>query len=230
MLYELRKYEVMPGKLSALVDRFGSFTVDRWKGHGIRLVAFWTPNFGGMSNQVIYMWGWESVEERQKLLPAWQESAERKQKWAETEKDGPLVRRVNNMLLEPTDFSPIDLGVSHDKGDNDGKPYLFELREYDAVPGKLNALVHRFGSFTTNCFAAHGFRQVGFWTPMIGGHNNRLVYILAWKSFEERFKQFAEFRSDPEREKVFSESEKNGPLVEQVTNMMMAPAAFSPLK
>jgi len=29
MLYELRKYEVMPGKRPALLDRFGSFTVHK---------------------------------------------------------------------------------------------------------------------------------------------------------------------------------------------------------
>ena len=33
MLYELRRYDVMSGKLPALVDRFGSFTVSRWKDH-----------------------------------------------------------------------------------------------------------------------------------------------------------------------------------------------------
>jgi hypothetical protein len=230
MLYELRKYEVMPGKLPALLDRFGSFVADRWNDYGINLVAFWTPDFGGMNNQVIYIWGWESFEERQTKLPKWQESAERKQKWAETEKDGPLVRRVNNVLLEPTSFSPIDHGISYDDGQPGRAPYVFELREYDAVPGKLNALVNRFGSFTTNSFKSHGFRQVGFWTPLIGAHNNRLVYILAWKDFEERHKKFAEFRADPERQRFFAESEKGGPLVEQVVNQMMAPTAFSPMK
>ena len=137
---------------------------------------------------------------------------------------------MNNILLEPTNFSPIDRGIPYDDSGASRAPFLFELREYDAVPGKLNALVHRFGSFTTNCFKSHGFRQVGFWTPLIGAHNNRLVYILAWKDFEERHAKFAEFRADPDRERVFAESEKDGPLVEQVVNQMMTPTAFSPMK
>src|SRR5436853_388744 len=107
---------------------------------------------------------------------------------------------------------------------------LYELRKYEVMPGKLPALLDRFGGFTVDRWKGYGIRLVAFWTPSFGGHNNRLVYILAWKSVEERNQKFAEFRADPEREKAFAESEKNGPLVEQVTNMMMAPTAFSPLK
>ena len=36
MLYELRRYDVAAGKLPALVDRFGSFTVHKWKEYGFR--------------------------------------------------------------------------------------------------------------------------------------------------------------------------------------------------
>ena len=37
MLYELRRYDVAPIKLPALLDRFGSFTVQKWKEYGFRL-------------------------------------------------------------------------------------------------------------------------------------------------------------------------------------------------
>ena len=230
MLYELRKYEVMPGKQPALLDRFGSFTVPKWKDYGIRLVGFWTPDVGAHSNQVIYIWGWESFEERMKRLPAWQADPERAKKWAETEKDGPLVRRVNNLLMEPTDFSQLDKGPRHGPDAAGRRPYLFELREYDAMPGKLPALVQRFGGFTTGAFQKFGFRQVGYWTPLMGCHNHQLVYILAWESYEERSRLFPQFRADPERQRVFAESEKAGPLVERVATVMMEPTAFSPMK
>ena len=72
MFYELRKYDVMPGKREALVDRFGSFTTKRWPDYGIRLVGFWTPEVGPRNNQVIYMFAWESFEERMTRFPAWQ--------------------------------------------------------------------------------------------------------------------------------------------------------------
>src|SRR3954463_3833522 len=107
----------MPGKMPALLDRFGGFTVDKWKEYGFNLVGFWTPQFGGPNNQLVYIWGWESVEERMKKMPAWRNSPERKAKWEETEKNGALVHRVNNVLLQPTDFSPIDRGIPHDGGE-----------------------------------------------------------------------------------------------------------------
>ena len=108
MLYELRRYDVAAGKLPALVDRFGSFTVHKWKEYGFRLIGFWTPVVGEKSNQVVYIWGWESYEERTKKNAAWRADPERARKWAETEKDGPLVNRVYNQLMEPTSYSQLD--------------------------------------------------------------------------------------------------------------------------
>jgi hypothetical protein len=64
----------------------------------------------------------------------------------------------------------------------------------------------------------------------MGGHNQMFTYMLAWESYEERTKAFQAFRADPERQRVFEESEKNGPLVERVANAMLAPTAFSPMK
>ncbi len=71
MLYELRRYDVAASKLPALVDRFGSFTVHKWKEYGFRLIGFWTPIVSEKSNQVVYIWGWESYEERTKKNAAW---------------------------------------------------------------------------------------------------------------------------------------------------------------
>lgn len=230
MFYELRRYDVIPGKLPALLDRFGSFTVPKWKERGFNVVGFWTPEIGGYTNHLIYMLGWESFDDRVKKFSAWQASPERAAKWAETEKDGPLVRRLTNTLLEPTDFSPLDRGAPYGPDAATRSPYLFELREYDAAPGKRPALVQRFGGFTSGCFQKHGFRQVAYWTPVMGGYNNQLMYMLAWESYEERNRCFGEFREDRERQRVFAESEKDGTLVERVVNAMLRPTAFSPMK
>src|SRR3989442_13626502 len=100
MLYELRRYDVAASKLPALVDRFGSFTVQKWKEYGIRLVGFWTPLVREKSNQVVYIWAWESYEERVKKLAPWRADPERAKKWAETRKDGPLGSRVYNRCMK----------------------------------------------------------------------------------------------------------------------------------
>ena len=48
---------------ATLLERFGTFTVEKWKQHGFRLVGFRTPLLGEKSNQVVYIWAWESVED-----------------------------------------------------------------------------------------------------------------------------------------------------------------------
>ncbi len=45
---------------------------------------------------------------------------------------------------------------------------LYELRVYDARPGKLGALNDRFANHTTGFFKNHGIGIVGFWTAVIG--------------------------------------------------------------
>jgi len=230
MFYELRKYDVMPGKLPALLDRFGSFTTKKWPEYGVRLVGFWTPEMGGVNNQVIYILAWESFEERLKNFGTWQADPERARVWEETERDGPLVRRVNNLLMQPTAYSQLDAGKPYGPDAASRSPYLFELREYEAMPGKLAPLVKRFGDFTTGRFEKIGYHQVGYWTPVMGGHNHGLIYLLAWESFDERQRCFGQFRADPERREVFAASEKNGPLVERTTNLLMQPTPFSPMK
>ena len=229
MLYELRKYDLLPGKQPELLNRFATFTTLKWKEFGIQLTGFWTTEMG-VSNQLVYILAWESFEERFTKFPAWQASPERAVKWEETERNGPLIRRVNNLMMEPTDFSPMDRGITYSEDAATRAPYMFELRQYDAMPNKRPDLIRRFGDFTLGCFEKHGFRQIGYWTPIMGGDNHQLIYMLAWKSYEERTACFASFREDKERQEVFEASEANGPLVEKVTNTIIRPTAFSPIR
>ncbi len=230
MLYELRRYDVAASKLPALLDRFGSFTVQKWKEYGFRLIGFWTPLVGEKSNQIVYMWGWESLEERAKKNAAWRADPERAKKWAETQKDGPLVNRVYNQLMEPTAYSQLDRGEPYGPDAASRAPYFFELREYQAMPQKITNISDRFGGFTCEAFKKHGFRQVGYWTNVIGGNDHQLIYMLAWPSLDERVAKFDGFAKDPERARVFADSEKNGPIVQQVTVTLLRPTAFSPMK
>src|SRR5262249_60604332 len=108
MLYELRRYDVAAGKLPALVDRFGSFVVNKWKEYGFRLVGFWTPMMGEKSNQVVYMWAWESYEERVKKNAAWRADPERAKVWADSEREGPPVNRGYNPFVGPDPPCPVD--------------------------------------------------------------------------------------------------------------------------
>ena len=52
---------------------------------------------------------------------------------------------------------------------------IYELRIYDAMPGKLPALVNRFGTYNMDLFARYGIEMIGFWTDEIGTSNQLTI-------------------------------------------------------
>lgn len=106
---------------------------------------------------------------------------------------------------------------------------LYELRIYDAIPGKLPVLHERFRKHTLKLFEKHGIKSVGYWTNMIGPSNRQLIYILQWDSLAQRQELWTKFATDPEWLAVRRETEKDGPLTENVTNAILEPTDYSPL-
>ena len=107
---------------------------------------------------------------------------------------------------------------------------LYEMRVYDCVPGRLPALLKRFESVTLGLWQKHGIRQAGFFTTLIGEHNQQLTYFLAWESLAEREKKWNTFMSDPEWLSARAASEKDGPILTRVSNQMLVPTSFSSVK
>jgi NIPSNAP protein len=107
MLYELRTYYAMPGRLPDISRRFADITMGYFKQYDIHVVGFWTNELGGSSEQLIYMLGWESLADREKKWSAFAADKERLAKFAETEKNGPLISRLTAQILKPTSYSPM---------------------------------------------------------------------------------------------------------------------------
>ncbi len=106
---------------------------------------------------------------------------------------------------------------------------LYEYRVYEAMPGKLPDLQARFRNHTVSIFERHGIKNIGYWTSEVGDFSDRLIYIVAFEDAGQREKAWGSFRSDPEWQKVRSESEANGPLVKRVFKTLLAPTDYSPL-
>jgi len=86
MLYELRIYHCVPGRLPDLLKRFDTITL----------------------NQALYYFlKWESLADREKKWAAFQADPEWNTKRAETERNGAIVARVENHILQPTSFSSV---------------------------------------------------------------------------------------------------------------------------
>jgi len=107
MIYELRVYHCMPGRLPALVKRFETVTVALFEKHGIRQVGFWTVAIGESNQDLVYILQWESLTDRDKKFAAFQADPEWIAARAKSEADGPLVASITNTVLTPTKFSAL---------------------------------------------------------------------------------------------------------------------------
>ena len=107
---------------------------------------------------------------------------------------------------------------------------LYELRIYHATPGRLADLNRRFATITLKIWEKYGIRPVGFWTTVIGESANMLHYMLAWESLAEREKKWSAFAADPDWIAARAETEKNGPLVQKITNSILEPTAYSAIR
>jgi hypothetical protein len=107
MIYELRVYHCVPGRLPALVKRFETITLGLWEKHGIRQAGFWTVLVGDSNQDLFYLVQWESLAERERKWNAFMADPEWQAKRAETERDGPIVASISNSFLQPTAFSSV---------------------------------------------------------------------------------------------------------------------------
>jgi hypothetical protein len=106
LFYEFRTYTAAPGKIFALSDRFRDGTVGLFEEHGFTLVGFWQPTVGRSFDQLHYLLKWDSSEQMQECWNAMLADPN----WAalvqESEKDGPLIARIDNELWAATEYSP----------------------------------------------------------------------------------------------------------------------------
>src|SRR6478609_402980 len=65
MIYELRVYSCLPGRMAALQNRFQNHTLRIWEKHGIRQAGFWTTLIGPANNDLTYMIAWDSLADRE---------------------------------------------------------------------------------------------------------------------------------------------------------------------
>lgn len=108
MIYELRIYTAVPGKMQAIQDRFAHHTLRLFQKHGINAVGFWTQEVGdNVANTLYYLLGYESLADKEQKWSALQRDPEWIRVRDESEKTGPIIQSVVNRILRPTSFSPM---------------------------------------------------------------------------------------------------------------------------
>ena len=105
MIYELRVYRCVPGRLPALLKRFENTTLKLWDKHGIRQAGFFTTLIGESNQELTYMLAWESLAEREKKWTGFMTDPDWMAARAKSEEDGQIVGNIVSQLLVPTAFS-----------------------------------------------------------------------------------------------------------------------------
>jgi hypothetical protein len=107
MIYELRTYIIVPGRMADIEKRFAETTLRLFQKHGMQLVGFWRTMEGGQPiDELVYVLAHESLEARDASFLAFRNDPEWLNAKEASERSGPIVARVESTLMAPTAYSP----------------------------------------------------------------------------------------------------------------------------
>ncbi len=207
MIYEFRTYTLTPGAMPKVLDMFARAYEHRRK-HS-ELAAFWRTEFGPL-NRIIHVWPYESARHREDVRaaavkdPDWPPGFARLglvvDQRAEIFKPAP-----NSPFAEPGTYGPV-----------------YEVRDYTIKPGSMPEFLRIWGD---NVHVRTAFSPLTAALYSDVGGLNRFLHIWPYESLESRAeardRASASGRWPPEGELE---------LIERQSNMLVTPAAFSPLR
>jgi hypothetical protein len=106
-VFELRTYYTNDGKLNDLHKRFRDHTCRLLKQHRAELIGFWTPldEKDGKGSKLVYLVAFPSREAAKKTWEEFGNDPEWRKVYEESHRNGVLVKKVESVYLEPTDYS-----------------------------------------------------------------------------------------------------------------------------
>ena len=102
---------------------------------------------------------------------------------------------------------------------------IFELRTYHVLPGKMAEYSQVFGQYVMPAFKKLDFRVVGVWQTVIG-ESDEFTYMLAFDNLADREAKFKALGAEPDMIPYRQEPTR----VSHITNKILAPQPYSPLK
>src|SRR6266571_7172360 len=107
VVYELRVYHCLEGKLPDLLKRFREHTTKLFEKHGMKNIAYWTPmDEPQKSNTLVYIIAHPSREAATANWKAFGDDPEWQSVRNASEANGKIVEKVDSTFLVLTDFSP----------------------------------------------------------------------------------------------------------------------------
>jgi len=107
-VFELRTYTATSGKVDALHARFSDYTLKLFEKHHMTVIGFWRPaDEQQAKRQLVYLLAFPSQEAAVANWNEFQADPEWKTVKQTSEKDGPLVEKIDSVYLKPTGYSPL---------------------------------------------------------------------------------------------------------------------------
>lgn len=107
-VFEIRTYTAPDGKLADLHARFRNHTMRIFAKHGMTSVGYFAPQDAPLSgNTLIYVISHESREAAKKNWDEFRADPEWQKVAADSQKNGPIVTKVESVFADATDYSPL---------------------------------------------------------------------------------------------------------------------------
>jgi hypothetical protein len=105
VIYELREYVTVPGRMPALVKRFNEHTLRIFANHGFELTFISLTGLGDNSNnELVYVLRFDDYGDMERKWAAFQADPEWQKARAASEEDGPIVAQLRRRVLNPAPF------------------------------------------------------------------------------------------------------------------------------
>ena len=205
MIYEVRTYTLKPGSVAKFEENFAAALPHREKYS--KLGAFWHTEIGPL-NQVIHVWPYESVEERNSI----REAAGKDPNWP-PKNDPDMYVNMNSEIFNPAPFMR-PLGGDQALGS------IYEMRSYTYQVGSINKVIDIWADAVP---AREEFSPLAAAMYTDVGGLNKWVHIWVYEDLDQRKNVRAEASKTstwppPTREFLVSQETK-----------IMVPSSFSPM-
>ncbi len=205
MIYEIRTYQLKPGSVGEVEKRFGDAYEYRKKYSP--LAAFWHSEVGPL-NEIIHVWPYENLAERDKIRADAAKDANWPPKIAE------FILHMRAEVLQPFDFvPPIKTGKVGP---------VFEVRSYGLRQGTQPDLKKRWEAALPARVKLSPLVTAGLCDL---GQPNKFIHIWAYESMDQRMN----IRNEARQKGIWPPPGGGDSLLTQETKIVL-PAAFSPLQ
>lgn len=211
MIYELRTYTLIPGKVNEYLERSGGVG-RRIRGDSYgKQEGFWYTEFGTL-NQLVHLWSFRDLNERERLR------GELAKNEAWTKEYLPQIRPM--LLAQENKILSALLPLTPPPGTG----HVYELRTYRTQVGRAAEWAGLFRAIMP--VREKYSKNVGLWQTEIA-QLNEVVHLWAYRDLNHRAEVRASALQDPEWQAFLARAT---PLLAEMRSVIVSPAPFSAMR